>query len=131
MSFEAIRKWCVKFGPAYAGALRHRQRQLGDIWHGDEVFISIRGERHYPWRAVDQYGDVLEILVTRPRNARAARRFFRKLLKERGGLPFQLVTDKLRYLSPSSFWRSECPAFKSRSAFVLRPSSELDPARRK
>lgn len=91
-----MRKWCVQFGPAYARALGRRQGRLGDIWHVDEVFISIRGERRYLWRAVDQDGDVLDILVTRHRDARAARRFFRKLLKGRGGSPFQLVTDKLR-----------------------------------
>ena len=96
VSYEAIRKWCVQFGPAYARALRRRQGWLGDIWHVVEVFISIRGERRYLWRAEDQAGDVLDILVTRRRDARAARRFFRKLWKGQGRSPSQLVTDKLR-----------------------------------
>ncbi len=65
VSYEAIRSWCRKFGPAYARTLRRRQGRLGDICHVDEVFITIRGERHYLWRAVDQDGDVLDILVTR------------------------------------------------------------------
>ena len=82
--------------PACARALRRHQGRLGDIWQMDEVFISIRGERRDPWRAVDQDGDVLDIPVTRHRDARAARRFYRKLLKGQGGSPFQLVTDKLR-----------------------------------
>jgi putative transposase len=69
---------------------------LGDIWYLDEVFVKIRGERHYLWRAVDQDGDVLEILIHRCRNASAASRFFRKLLKGQGSKPWQLVTDKLR-----------------------------------
>ena len=94
-SYEAIRLWCRKFGPAYAHNLRRRQDRLGDVWHLDEVFIRIRGERYYLWRAVDQDGDVLDILVTRRRDARAAKRFFRKLLKGQGGSPGQLVTDKL------------------------------------
>ena len=74
VSYEAIRSWCRKFGPEYASTLRRRQGRLGDIWHVDEVFITIRGERHYLWRAVDQDGDVPDILVTRRRNKRAAHR---------------------------------------------------------
>jgi putative transposase len=66
------------------------------VWHLDEVFVNIGCERHYLWRAVDQDGDGIDILVQRYRNARAAKRFFRKLLKGQGGTPWQLVTDKLR-----------------------------------
>jgi len=96
VSYETIRQWCGKFGPEYARRLKQHQGRLGDIWHLDEVFVRIRGERHYLWRAVDQDGDVIDILVQRYRNARAAKRFFRKLLKEQGSKPWQLVTDKLR-----------------------------------
>ena len=96
VSYEAIRSWCRKFGPEYARTLRRRQGRLGDIWHVDELFITIRGQRHYLWRAVDQDGDVLDILVTRRRDRNAARRFFRKVLKHQGRPPLQLVTDKLR-----------------------------------
>ncbi len=96
VSYEAIRSWCRKFGPAYARTLRRRQGRLGDIWHVDEVFITIRGQRHYLWRAVDQDGDVLDILVTRHRDRKAAKRSFRKVLKHQGRPPFELVTDKLR-----------------------------------
>lgn len=87
VSYEAIRSWCRKFGPAYARTLRRRQGRLGDIWHVDEVFITIRGQRHYLWRAVDQDGDVLDILVTSHRDKRAAKRFFRKVLKHQAGHP--------------------------------------------
>jgi putative transposase len=96
VSYETIRQWSRKFGPEYARKLRCRQGQLGDVWHLDEVFVNIRGERHYLWRAVDQDGDVIDILVQRYRNARAAKRFFRKLLKGQGSKPWQLVTDELR-----------------------------------
>ena len=68
----------------------------GDIWHVDELFVTIRGQRHYLWRAVDQDGEVLDILVTCHRDKRAAKRFFRKVLKHQGRPPLQLVTDKLR-----------------------------------
>jgi putative transposase len=96
VSYEAIRSWCRKFGLAYARTLRRRQGRLGDIWHVDELFITIRGQRHYLWRAVDQDGDVLDILVTRHRDRKAANRFFRRVLKHQGRPPLQLVTDKLR-----------------------------------
>ncbi len=96
VTYETIRQWCRKFGPEYARKLKRRQGRLGDTWHLDEVFVKIRGERHYLWRAVDQDGDVIEILVQRCRNARAAKRFFRKLLKGQGSKPWRLVTDKLR-----------------------------------
>jgi putative transposase len=96
VSYETIRQWCRKFGPEYAQKLKRRQGQLSDVWHLDEVFVKIRGKQHYLWRAVDQDGDVIDILVQRHRNASAAKRFFRKLLKGQGSEPWQLVTDKLR-----------------------------------
>ncbi len=96
VSYETIRQWCRKFGPVYARRLKRRQGRRGDVWHLDEVFVKIRGKRHYLWRAVDQDGDVIDILVQQYRNARAAKRFFRKLLKGQGITPWRLVTDKLR-----------------------------------
>ena len=96
VSYETIRQWCQKFGPRYARTLRRRQGRLGDIWHLDELFVNIQGKRHYLWRAVDQDGDVIDILVQQHRDARAAKRFFRKLLKGQGTAPWRLVTDKLR-----------------------------------
>jgi len=68
---------------------------MGDTWHLDELFVTIRGRRHYLWRAVDQDGDVIDILLQRRRNGRAAKRFFRKLLKRQQRSPNRLVTDKL------------------------------------
>ena len=96
VSYEAIRYWCQKFGPSYARKLRRKQGKLGDIWHVDELFITIKGQRRYLWRAVDQDGDVIDILVTRRRDRKAANRFFRKMLKHQGKPPGKLVTDKLR-----------------------------------
>ncbi len=96
VSYEAIRLWCIKFGPEYARGLKRRQGRLGDTWHLDEVFVTIQGRRQYLWRAVDQDGDVIDILVQSRRVHRAAKRFFRKLLKGQGRVPGRLVTDKLR-----------------------------------
>jgi putative transposase len=96
VSYETVRLWCRKFGPDYARKLRRRQGRLGDTWFLDEVFVTINGERQYLWRAVDQDGDVIDILVQSRRHRRAAERFFRKLLKAQGKVPFRLVTDKLK-----------------------------------
>jgi putative transposase len=96
VSYETIRQWCRKFGVEYARTLRRRQGRLGDTWHLDELFVTIRGQRQYLWRAVDQEGDVIDILVQPHRDQRAAERFFRKLLKGQEREPRRLVTDKLR-----------------------------------
>jgi putative transposase len=96
VSYETIRRWCAKFGPGYAAKLKRRRGQLGDIGHLDEVFVTIRGKRQYLWRAVDQDGDLIDILVQPRRNWRAAEKFFRKLLKGQGCEPNRLITDKLK-----------------------------------
>ena len=96
VSYEAIRLWCIQFGSEYARRLKRRQGRLGDTWHLDEVFVTIQGQRHYLWRAVDQDGDVIDILVQSRRDRRAAKRFIRKLLKGQGSEPEWVVTDKLR-----------------------------------
>jgi putative transposase len=81
VSYEAIRQWCRKFGQDYANKLRRRRPRPRDKWHLDEVFLTINGERHYLWRAVDQDGNILDILVQSRRNKKTAKKFFRKLLK--------------------------------------------------
>ena len=95
VSYETIHQWCRKFGQTYANGLRRRRAHPGDTWHLDEVFIKITGKTHYLWRAVDQAGNVLDVLVTSRRDAKAATRFFRKVLKGARYVPRVLVTDKL------------------------------------
>jgi putative transposase len=95
VSYETIREWSLRFGRAYANSLKRRRPQPGDKWFLDEVFIRIRGKLHYLWRAVDQHGNVLDVLVQSHRNNKAAKRFFRKLLKGLRYVPWVLVTDKL------------------------------------
>ena len=97
--YESIRHWCRKFGAGYARTLKRREGRLGDTWHLDELFVSIQGQRQYLWRAVDQDGDVIDILVQPRRDRRAAARFFRRLLKDQGGEPRRVVTDKPRSYS--------------------------------
>jgi putative transposase len=96
VSHETIRQWCAKFGAAYAAGLRRRRARAGDKWHLDEVFIKVNGVRQYLWRAVDQDGNVLDILVQSRRNTKAAKRFLAKLMKTQRRVPRVLVTDKLR-----------------------------------
>jgi putative transposase len=96
VTYEAIRTWCRKFGQPYANQLRRRRPEPGDTWHLDEVFLTMNGERHYLWRAVDQDGNILDILVQRRRDKHAAKKFFRKLLKGLAYVPRVLITDKLK-----------------------------------
>jgi putative transposase len=96
LSYESVRRWCDKFGKLYATGLRRCRARTGDKWHLDEVFLKINGITHYLWRAVDQNGVVLDILVQRKRDRFAAGRFFRKLLRVTESLPRVIITDKLR-----------------------------------
>ena len=96
VTYETIRQWCQKFGQNYARKLKKRQGRLGDTWHIDEVFVTIQGQRHYLYRAVDQDGEVIDIFLQRRRNQRAAEQFFHRFLKGQGSEPRWLITDKLR-----------------------------------
>ena len=96
VSYETIRRWCQKFGQQFANELRRRRPRPGDKWHLDEVFLKINGETYYLWRAVDQEGNVLDVLVQSQRNAAAAKRLMRKLMKKLQCVPRVLITDKLK-----------------------------------
>jgi putative transposase len=122
VSYETVRRWCAKFGQAYAGALRRRQPRPGDTWHLDEVFIKINGQQKYLWRAVDADGNVLDILVQNRRDTAAARRFFRKLLKKTRTVPRVVVTDKLR--SYGAAHREVMPSVEHRSHKGLNNRAE-------
>ncbi len=95
VSYETIRRWMVKFGPQIARNLRQRQARPGDIWHLDEVVVTISGRKFWLWRAVDQEGIVLEEIFQTRRDKRAAGRLLKALIKQYG-LPRRIVTDKLR-----------------------------------
>src|SRR5262245_47069496 len=96
VTYEAIRKWCRKFGQQYATQLHRRRPRPGDKWHLDEVFLTIRGTRHYLWRAVDQDGHGLDFLVQHRRDKHAAKKFFHKLLKGCQYVPRVIIADKLK-----------------------------------
>jgi putative transposase len=94
-SYETVRRWGRKFGPAYARRLRRKKPSRRDIWHLDEVVITIAGQKHWLWRAVDQDGYVLDEIVQMRRDAKAAKRLLKRLLKKQGCPPRRMITDKL------------------------------------
>ncbi len=95
VSYETVRRWVLKFGPAFARNLRRLRPRPTDTWHLDEMVVSIQGRRMYLWRAVDSEGEILDVLVQPKRNKTAALKLIRKLLKKQGYAPSVLVTDKL------------------------------------
>src|SRR4051795_5702514 len=95
VSHESVRQWALKFGQAFANRIRRRLPAAGDKWHLDEVAIKIAGQKHWLWRAVDQSGMVLDVLVQSRRDKRAAKRLLRKLLKRQCRAPRVMITDKL------------------------------------
>jgi putative transposase len=96
VSYETVRLWVLKFGPAYSRRICKRSDVAFDVWHLDEVFVNIGGKQMYLWRAVDGEGTVLDVLVQKRRNRLAALRLMRKLLRNQGVRPTQIVTDKLK-----------------------------------
>lgn len=96
VSYESVRLWCNKFGPQYARRLKRSHQGFGDTFFIDEVFVKIRGEQQYLWRAVDQDGEVVDVYLQARRDGKAAKRFFERLLRNNRGAPRTIVTDKLR-----------------------------------
>jgi putative transposase len=126
ISYETVRRWVLKFGPLIARKLRQRLPRPSNRWHLDEMVVRIAGRRMYLWRAVDHEGEILDMLVQRRRDTRAALRLMRKLLKKQGFAPKLLVTDKLRpYGSAFRHLRLTCPHEKG--AQKQQPGGELAP----
>src|SRR5207248_647909 len=96
VSYETVRRWVLKFGPGFARRLRRSRPRPSDRWHLDEMVVRIAGRRMYLWRAVDHEGEILDMLVQRRRDRRAALKLMRKLLRKQGFAPRLVVTDKLR-----------------------------------
>src|SRR4051794_16802722 len=94
-SYESVRRWVVKVGPAFARNLRRLRPRPTSTWHLDEIVVTIQGKRMYLWRAVDSEGEVLDLLVQHKRDTKAALRLMRKLLTKQGYAPHELVTDQL------------------------------------
>ncbi|MBB3146667.1 putative transposase [Phyllobacterium trifolii] len=122
VSYETIRCWAKKFGPVYARRLRRKQPSSSDIWHLDEVVITIAGKKHWLWRAVDQDGYVLGEIVQNRRNTKAAKRLLVRLLKKQGVAPKRIITDKLRSYTAAK--RQIMPTLEHRSHKGLNNRAE-------
>jgi putative transposase len=132
VSHQTVRLWAEKFGRSFANEIHRRSSgQFGDKWHLDEAVISIRGKKHWLWRAVDENGFVLEVLVQSRRNAKAAKRLMGKLLKSHGRAPRVMVTDKLRSYGAAK--REIMPGVEHRSHKGLnnRAENSHQPVRRR
>lgn len=95
VSYEAIRLWCNKFDPEYASQQKRKRNGFRDTFYIDEVFIKINGIQHYLWRAVDQYGYVIDVFLQQRRDAQAAKSFFKRLITGNQSNHRKIVTDKL------------------------------------
>jgi putative transposase len=123
VTYETIRQWCLKFGQSFANEVRRRLPRPGDKWHLDEMYLKINGKLHYLWRAVDQESQVLDILLQTHRDKRAAKRFFKKLLKGLRYVPRVVVTDKLR--SYGAALKEILPSVEHRQQKGLNNRAEL------
>lgn len=123
VSHQTIRTWAEKFGRQYAAEIRRKSAgQFDGKWHLDEVVITMRGKKHWLWRAVDQDGFVLDVLVQNHRNTKAAKRLMRKLLKRQGSTPRVMITDKLRSYGAAK--REVMPGVEHRSHKGLNNRAE-------
>src|SRR5919107_1367562 len=122
VSYETVRRWALKFGPAYARRLRRKSPSCRDIWHLDEVVVTISGQKHWLWRAVDQDGYVLDEIVQTCRDTKAAKRLLRRLLKKQGGPPRRMITDKLGFYAAAQ--RQIMPQVEHRSHKGLNNRAE-------
>jgi putative transposase len=122
VSYETVRRWSLKFGPGYARRLKRKRPSRRDIWHLDEVVITIAGRKHWLWRAVDQDGYVLDEIVQTRRDTKAGKRLLKRLLKKQGCPPKRLITDKLG--SYAAARRQIMPAVEHRSHKGLNNRAE-------
>ncbi|MBM1173766.1 IS6 family transposase [Microvirga arabica] len=122
VSYETVRRWALKFGPDYARGLKRKTPNRRDIWHLDEVVVTIAGKKHWLWRAVDQDGYVLDEIVQTRRNTKAAKRLLTRLLKKQGCSPRRMITDKLR--SYTAARRQVMPGVEHRSHKGLNNRAE-------
>jgi len=128
VSHESVRHWAEKFGREYSNRIRRRAPARGDKWHMDEVVITIRGKKHLLWRAVDQQGFVLDVLVQNRRDRTAAQRLMRKLLKKSAKAPRVMITDKLKSYGAArkdmGLWDRTSPAQGAKQSGGKFPSAD-------
>jgi putative transposase len=123
VSYETVRCWAIKFGSLFAEELRLREVRRGTSWHLDEVFLRMNGRRVYLWRAIDEHGQVLDVLVQERRNADAAERFFHRLLEPGHNAPERIVTDKLASYAVA---KERIPALDTAKHVHVRAAARLN-----
>ncbi len=123
VSYETVRRWAIKFGSLFAEELRRREARPGKSWYVDEVFLRMNGRRVYLWRAVDEHGQVLDMLVQHRRDADAAERLFRRLLEQVSEVPQQIVTDKLASYAVA---KQRIPALDTAKHIHVRAAARLN-----
>jgi putative transposase len=123
VSYETIRRWGKKFGPEYARRLKRKTPSRRDIWHLDEVVVTIAGQKHWLWRAVDQDGYVLDEVVQTRRNTTAVKRLLRRLLRKQGCPPRRMITAKLGSYAAAQSQIMRDVEHRSHKGFSIRPGS--------
>jgi putative transposase len=131
VTYETVRRWGKKFGKAFSDQFRQRAPARGDKWHMDEVVVSIAGEQHWLWRAVDQNGFILDVLVQPRRDTRAAQRFMRRLLKSAATPPRVMITDKLRSYGAARAKMGLCVEHRQHKRLNNRAENSHQPTRRR
>jgi putative transposase len=131
VTYETVRQWGKKFGKAFADQIRQRAPARGDKWHLDEVLVSIAGEKHWLWRAVDQNGFVLDVLVQRRRDGSAAQRLMAKLLKSAAAPPRVMIPDELRAYGAARAKMSLAVEHRQHKGMNNRAENSHQPTRRR
>src|SRR3954449_11272755 len=131
VSHETVRQWGRKFGQDFANQIRRKLPDPGDKWHLDEVGLMISGKKHWLWRAVDQDGFVLDVLVQSRRDKRAAKRLLRKLLKRQTRVPRVMTTDKLASYSAAKGEVMPSVEHRRHKGFNSRAENSHQPTRRR
>jgi putative transposase len=123
VSYETVRRWCDKFGAGFAHRVKAARRKPGLTWHLDEVFATLRGEPYLLWRAVDQHGAELDILLQKRRDKAAAKRFFRRVLASCSEARRKIGTDQLRSYPAA---KAEIPELEHVKHVFVRASARLN-----
>jgi putative transposase len=123
VSYETVRRWCDKFGACFARRVKAARRKPGTTWHLDEVFVTLRGEPYLLWRAVDQHGAELDILLQKRSDKAAAKRFFMRVLASCAEAPRKIVTDQLRSYPAA---KAEIPALTHVKHVFVKASARIN-----
>ncbi|WP_028206443.1 IS6 family transposase [Paraburkholderia nodosa] len=122
VTYETIRCWCDKFGAAFARRVQAARRKPGGTWHLDEMFVTLRGEPYLLWRAVDEHGAELDVLLQKRRDKAAAKRFFKRVLRS-NPVPRKIITDQLRSYPAA---KAEIPELASVKHVFVKAAARLN-----